>query len=103
MSAWWSPGQYLSSGQKFADLHRAGVSIGDIASRFECTTWRVHKALEAVGYLGASIPERRAPRPPQRASERPAWSIPDEVTLSLARQGRAEIEAALKREQEIGS
>ena len=72
---------------RYTELRRQGMTQAQIAAAEGITQQAVHAVLRYA---------RGAWTPPSPAPDRPAWSYPDDALLQLAREGRAEIEAALR-------
>lgn len=82
---------------QFADLYRAGWSTRSIADQAGISQTRVYQIM-AAGCPPLDQKPHRANGVPSRPrildGPRPDWSYPDEITLRIVREARAEIEAA---------
>lgn len=96
----WSEEERVKWGRSFGRLHATGMSVARIATDHEIPVKRVLGAMEAAEYdhtsdrpAAAPLVRARTPRTWTDHSPRAPWSYPDELTLRLAREGRAEIKA----------
>jgi hypothetical protein len=90
----------LERGQRYAARRAAGETVVEIAAAEGLSGSRVYQLLADAEDAGvrlrvAKVPPPYKPAPPP--AERPGWSYPDADLLAMAREGRAEIEHALRR------
>lgn len=78
---------------RYAELRSQGMTLAQVAEAVGVTRQAVHSALRQAAWtphaLAASVPDR------------PDWSRPDAELLRIAREGRAEIEEALRHARHV--